>query len=122
MSDNSNPAFPALIVADDGSVGGLEDIRSWSDDVDQWFWSEPNSYLVDCEGRRFKQVCERASDGRPLDVPLWIFDRELSHQFIRALIEGYSDSVRIKLSQVCSDQSESYIQHMIAVLLHVDSQ
>lgn len=84
MNDNIQAEFPAILVETDGSLGGLLDLEYWTDDVDQWFWSTGDAYLVDSRGRKFTQAAERR-DGRPTVVPLWIFDSELGKEDLRTL-------------------------------------
>ena len=84
---NTTPEFPALIVCDDGSVGGLSHLDYWTQDVDQWFWSSPGTYLVDVLGRKFEQVGERNDSGRPLAPPTWTFIRQMDLAEIQQLVQ-----------------------------------
>ena len=91
MTDAHNridlPDFPVLIIEYDGSVGALDDIMYWTGDVDQWFWSSADAYIVDLQGRRFDQVAERDNSGRPLSVPEWSFTRKMTDRELRQLTQ-----------------------------------
>ena len=52
ISAISSPDFPVLLIENDGSVGALEDIVYWTSDVDMWFWSSAEAYIVDSLGYR----------------------------------------------------------------------
>ena len=106
MSDNIQAEFPAILVETDGSLGGLLDLEYWTDDVDQWFWSTGDAYLVDSRGRKFNQVAERR-DGRPTEIPLWVFDSELGEEDLRTLFvaDPASDGKLRALVSLRSDSS-----------------
>ena len=44
------PDFPCLIVYEDESLGVLLDLGDWECDVDQWYWSCDEAYLIDQQG------------------------------------------------------------------------
>lgn len=88
------PDFPALLIDDDGSVGVLDDILYWTSDVDQWYWSSAETYLVDSQGLRFDQRAERADDDRPLSVPEWVYSRALTDEELRELTQRYFPEIR----------------------------
>ncbi len=126
MSLTISPEFPCLIVEDDGSLGSLIDLSYWTDDVDMWFWGGRDAYLIDQRGWRFEQVCERSSDGRPLDVPLWKFCAECDAGFVRELLEGDTGITskvpgsRISTLDFCG--AEQYVREVIAIVVEVDAQ
>ncbi|MDB4265420.1 hypothetical protein N9891_01580 [bacterium] len=77
-SASSTPDFPALLIEDGGSVGTLDDIVYWTGDVDMWFWSSADAFIVDSRGIRFDQLAERDNSGRPKSIPEWVFHRKLT--------------------------------------------
>ncbi len=87
LQSEHSPEFPALIVFDDGSVGGLSHPDYWTEDVDHWFWSSPGDYLVDVLGRKFEQLGERDDSGRPVAAPTWNFIRLLDIVEIQRLVQ-----------------------------------
>ena len=85
ISAISSPDFPVLLIENDGSVGALEDIVYWTSDVDMWFWSSEEAYIVDSLGYRFDQLAERDGSGRPVSIPEWVFTRRLTSEELRQL-------------------------------------
>lgn len=112
------PTFPALQVHEDGSIGPLLSLEDWTHDVDQWFWSEPDVYIIDSLGLKFVQECERASDRRPVDVPVWKFDSRLEEAVIRSLIVTFIGAP-VKEDQAI-DRGQR-IRNMINLVIEFDS-
>lgn len=92
------PRYPALIVHYDGSLGLLAAQEYWSEDVDQWFWSDEGDYLIDSEASRFDQQCVRDAGGRPLAVPAWSYSSPLSESEVYSLAASAPDP------QICLDE------------------
>ena len=58
----------------------------WECDVDQWYWSCDEAYLIDQQGHSFKQLAERDDAGRPIDIPVWLYDDAKTLDFVRGLV------------------------------------
>ena len=91
MAETPQPEFPALLVESDGSLELLTSNTEWSDDVDHWYWSSPDAYLIDQQLRRFEPDAERSTDGRPHEVPDWRFSTILEVRAIERLIQDNPD-------------------------------
>ena len=106
----SSPEFPAIIVFEDGSIGGLSHPDYWTEDVDSWFWSSAGDYLIDARGRKYEQVGDRDDSGRPLAPPTWTFVcsmdvDEVSH-LARSEFPSVAGSIRQIVEAICVIDAE----------------
>lgn len=88
--DPPQPAFPAILVHSDGSMGLLLSIDYWSGDVDQWYWVEESDCLIDAHGLKFEQT-EQWVDGRPSAIPGWRHTGELTYSGLVSLAAASPD-------------------------------
>ena len=86
--EDLEPTYPAFIVYDDNSITSHTALTDWTNDVDQWYWSDSGDYLIDSLGRKFVQNDQRGSDDRPIEIPTWRFDVEVDERVVDSLVSA----------------------------------
>src|SRR5688572_12717800 len=94
MNAALEPAFPALLVFDDGGVIAVSSLAEWSSDPDLW-WVDSSDFLVDQRGTRFDLTPNRDSKGYPTAPPIWRAIRQLSASDLADLVSRHLASERI---------------------------
>ena len=110
------PEFPTLIVYEDSSIGAYTAIEDWTNDVDQWYWSDPEDYLIDCRGRKYIQKAQRGHDERPTEIPSWEFDSNVDENLIDSLVSTELGSSDWTARDELADSNER-IRYMIEQVL-----
>ncbi len=79
--------FPAFLVHYDGGLTAYFDIGCWADDVDQWYHSTADDYIVDSDLNVFVQdLVSRDIGGQPDRVPDFKWQKVMERDYFEHLV------------------------------------